>query len=307
MCKIRFNKLLSLIFFILLYCGETFAQVEEDFDNDGDVDGADFAIIQTEFGRTDCGTVSPCAGDIHPYNQSDGDVDEDDLTAFARVYGRLDSGGPDCLVLGDSIGAATHSNDSCDRVPGDHRELMDCLELRLGSHDPAWSYLGGSKPWSLASRICEGDTFNTSRDGDEWKDALDRAWDQMQAGHIRQVLLNLGSNDVCAEYNHNYGSLAFVQTTIPGNIVSIEAEHFIQRFAGTTHRWVPDNLKPGASISAVRSRPNNGTKLTYPDYLTDGPRLDYRIHFVRTGIHFVWIRGYATGSSRFEWSAANKR
>ena len=34
---------------------------------------------------------------------------------------------PDCLVLGDSIGAATHANDACDRSPGEHRELMDCL------------------------------------------------------------------------------------------------------------------------------------------------------------------------------------
>ena len=39
---------------------------------------------------------------------------------------------PDCLVLGDSIGAATHANDACERALGDHRELMDCLDLRLG-------------------------------------------------------------------------------------------------------------------------------------------------------------------------------
>jgi hypothetical protein len=288
----------SLVLIIVITTSfDIFAQVEEDFDNDGDVDGSDLAVIQIEYGRNDCELATPCAGDIHPYNQPDGDVDENDLAAFARALGQVDSGGIDCLVLGDSIGAATHTNDSCDRAPGDHRELMECLELRLGSHDPAWSYLGGSMSWSLASRLCEGETFNTSRDGDEWKDALSRAWGQMQSGRIRQVLLNLGSNDVCAEYNHNYGSLAFVQTANPGNMVSIEAEHFIQRLAGTTHRWVPDNLKPGASISAVRSRPNNGTRLTYPDYLTDGPRLDYRVHFIRAGLHFVWIRGYATGSN----------
>jgi hypothetical protein len=38
----------------------------------------------------------------------------------------------DCLVIGDSMGAATHANDACDRSPGDHRELMECLELQLG-------------------------------------------------------------------------------------------------------------------------------------------------------------------------------
>ena len=34
----------------------------------------------------------------------------------------------------------------------------------------------------------------------------------------------------------------------------------------------------------------------YPEYLTDGPRLDYRINFTRAGIHYVWVRGYSTGS-----------
>jgi hypothetical protein len=296
MCKIRFNAVLSLLF-ILIFSSEIFAQIEEDFDNDGDVDGIDFAIISMEFGRKDCGSASPCAADIHPFNEPDGDVDPDDLAVFAAVFGRIGDGGIDCLVLGDSIGAATHANDACDREIGDHQELMDCLKLRLGSHDPEWSYLGGAKSWSIASRLCRGEVYNTSRDGDEWKDALDRAWDPIQAGQIRQVILNLGSNDVCAEYNHQYGSLAFIQPTTPNNLVSIEAEHFIQRFVGTTHRWEPGYIKSGVSNIAVQNRPNNGTSMIHPEYLTDSPRLDYRVHFARTGIHYVWIRGYTSGLS----------
>ncbi|UCD82364.1 MAG: hypothetical protein JSW26_13340 [Desulfobacterales bacterium] len=295
MRKILLFTGLSLIFTAFLSF-EIFAQVEEDFDVDGDVDGIDLAIMNREFGRKDCGSLSHCAGDIHPFNYSDGDVDEDDLETFAEVFGRVDDGGIECLVLGDSIGAATHANDACDRTLGDHRELMDCLDLRLGSHDPDWSYLGGSQPWSIASRVCSGTVYNTSRDGDEWKDALDRGRNLIQAGQIGKVIINLGSNDVCAEYNHDYGSLSFVQPTTADNILSIEAEHFIQRFAGGTHRWEPDSSKSGASLTAVQARPDNGTRMGYPVYLTTGPRLDYRVTFARTGIHYVWIRGYATGS-----------
>ena len=200
-----------------------------------------------------------------------------------------------CLVIGDSIGEATHTNDACDRSLGDHRELMDCIDLRLGSHDLNWSFMGGKKSWSIANRLECNAVNNRSHDGDEWKDALDRTWNQIQPGKVGNVILQLGSNDVCAEYGHDYGSFAFVQPTTPDNIVSIEAEHFIQRISGSTHEWERDR-KFGASITAVRAQPDSGTNMPYPDYLTLSPRLDYRVNFVRTGIHYVWLRGYASGT-----------
>ena len=199
-----------------------------------------------------------------------------------------------CLVIGDSIGEATHTNDACDRNPGEHRELMDCYDLRLGSHDLDWSFMGGSKSWSIARRLGCASVNNKSKDGDEWKDALNRARDQVQAKKVGNVILQLGSNDVCADYGHDYGSLSFVQPTVPGNIVSIEAEHFIQRISKNTHKWEPEKLS-GASITSVRAQPDNGTSMPYPDYLTSSPRLDYRVNFTRTGIHYVWLRGFAKG------------
>lgn len=197
-----------------------------------------------------------------------------------------------CGVMGDSIGAATHTNDSCDRSPGDHRELMDCLELRLGSHDMEWSFTGGTKSWSIANRLGCKEVYNTSKDGDEWKDAYDQARDQIESGQVGKVIVHLGANDVCAKYGHDFGSLAFVQPTTPANIVSVEAEHFIQRSAGSMHHWEPDNTA-GASITAVRALPINGTAISFPGYLTDSPRLDFRVNFVKTGVHRLWIRAYA--------------
>jgi hypothetical protein len=89
MSKILLYAGLSLILIIILSF-EIFVQVEEDFDNDGDVDGTDFAIMSMELGRKDCGIIFPCAGDIHPFNYPDGDVDEDDLAVFTAVFGRID-------------------------------------------------------------------------------------------------------------------------------------------------------------------------------------------------------------------------
>jgi hypothetical protein len=59
---------------------------EGDFDNDGDVDGSDLAVLAADFGRTDCSTGDPCGGDFN----HDGDVDGSDLAVFAADFGRTD-------------------------------------------------------------------------------------------------------------------------------------------------------------------------------------------------------------------------
>jgi len=64
-----------------VYIGIT---LKEDFDRDGDVDGLDLAVFASEFGRTDCNSLSPCKGDL----DSDGDVDKDDLALFAEEFGK---------------------------------------------------------------------------------------------------------------------------------------------------------------------------------------------------------------------------
>jgi len=53
-----------------------------DLDEDGNVDGADLAILCSEFGRTDCKV--DCRGDLN----NDGNVDESDLSDFATNFGR---------------------------------------------------------------------------------------------------------------------------------------------------------------------------------------------------------------------------
>ncbi|MEA1866683.1 MAG: exo-alpha-sialidase [Thermodesulfobacteriota bacterium] len=61
-----------------------FSPCEGDFNDDGDVDGADLAIFAADFGRTDCS--GDCEGDFN----NDGDVDRADLAIFAADFGRTD-------------------------------------------------------------------------------------------------------------------------------------------------------------------------------------------------------------------------
>ena len=57
-----------------------------DFDIDGDTDGADLAVLATDFGRTDCDAGSSCNGDF----DGDGEVDGKDLAVFAADFGQTD-------------------------------------------------------------------------------------------------------------------------------------------------------------------------------------------------------------------------
>ena len=109
-------------------------------------------------------------------------------------------------VVGDSIAAATHTNDMC----GSGDELMNCLRNRLGAHDPAWSYAAGDQVWSLGQLAGYNSAaiLSAADDGAEWKDALQQAQslfaNETGLEQINQVFIGLGSNDVCAEFGHLY-------------------------------------------------------------------------------------------------------
>jgi len=124
-------------------------------------------------------------------------------------------------VIGDSIAAATHSNDMC----GSGDELMNCLRKRLGDHDPAWSYAAGDQVWSLGQLAGHNATaiLSAADDGAEWKDALQQAQTlfQNETGleQFNQVFIGLGSNDVCAEFGHLYdGDLELIAQHIDNTL-----------------------------------------------------------------------------------------
>lgn len=96
--------------------------------------------------------------------------------------------------------------------------------------------------------------------------------------------------------------LALTPVTAPGltfqedgtGMTVIETEHY---FAATTapdgHLWVPLKSRAGYSGAGYMSvLPDSAINLgNGAGFITNGARLDFRIAFVATGIHYIWLRG----------------
>jgi len=80
-------------------------------------------------------------------------------------------------------------------------------------------------------------------------------------------------------------------------IVCIEAEHFSDRKDESGHSWTFVKQPPGfEGDGAMQGLPNDGTLFT-TDYAAKSPRLDFRIEFVKSGPHYVWVRAAADADS----------
>lgn len=90
------------------------------------------------------------------------------------------------------------------------------------------------------------------------------------------------------------GGFAYQQSAAADGLVAIEAETRDGSVTNGTHAWAPVYAPSGYSGSgAMAANPNNNVSnlLTYEGV---SPRLDFAINFVKTGIHYVWVRGYAS-------------
>ena len=104
----------------------------------------------------------------------------------------------------------------------------------------------------------------------------------------------VGDRMYCYDAN---GSLAARVSTIqqePSGLVVFEAEHYHANVPQGQHAWELDTSEPGASgNAAMRILPDIDSG--YPTYVSDSPRLEYKVNFVKTGDHYIWVRGYRTG------------
>lgn len=89
------------------------------------------------------------------------------------------------------------------------------------------------------------------------------------------------------------------QQTEDGMVV-IDAEYYHETIARSNHAWefataVPDYSGPGY----LQALPDGvgGTTSNYPGFLDQNPELIYEVNFVKTGLHYLWIRGQATGGN----------
>ncbi len=74
-------------------------------------------------------------------------------------------------------------------------------------------------------------------------------------------------------------------------LLAMEAENYESRVAQGGHDWVETKSPKGFSGNvAMQATPNKGTN-NNKGYLSNSPRLDFPVNFVKTGIHYVWLRG----------------
>ncbi|MEM6391900.1 MAG: carbohydrate-binding protein [Planctomycetota bacterium] len=87
----------------------------------------------------------------------------------------------------------------------------------------------------------------------------------------------------------------YQQGTGSSHLVSIQAEHYTGIAAGTDDQWTVQS--GGTGGEHLESGPDGGQPFNAPGYVTDSPRLDYRVNFTETGTHYVWVRGKAGGNT----------
>ncbi len=79
--------------------------------------------------------------------------------------------------------------------------------------------------------------------------------------------------------------------------VLIEAENYFSKDIGVSNfverAWVPDYTADYSGVSAMKATPNTGAVISDANAPTQSPRLNYKINFLITGNHAVWLRMYS--------------
>jgi hypothetical protein len=89
------------------------------------------------------------------------------------------------------------------------------------------------------------------------------------------------------------GGGPYRQSSDADDLVCFEAERFHLKVDRGDHAWTLVTAPAGfTGTGAMVALPNNNT--IFPaSFTTASPRMDYRVQFLKTGRHYLWIRGYA--------------
>lgn len=90
-------------------------------------------------------------------------------------------------------------------------------------------------------------------------------------------------------------AIPFYQDDISDGLLTMEAENYDVVIPQGDHTWELVTDPVGFSgTGAMRALPDTGDLIINEpgDYLTQSPRLDYEVNFVKSGTHYVWIRCY---------------
>ncbi|MFH1882713.1 MAG: discoidin domain-containing protein [Planctomycetota bacterium] len=79
----------------------------------------------------------------------------------------------------------------------------------------------------------------------------------------------------------------------PDGIVSVEAVHYDNNISQGGVQW--ELVGPTGGFIGIAGMQANGGGNIDTNYAATSPQLDYEIDFVKTGTHYVWIRGWGAG------------
>ncbi|NNG00371.1 MAG: hypothetical protein HKM93_13375 [Desulfobacteraceae bacterium] len=90
--------------------------------------------------------------------------------------------------------------------------------------------------------------------------------------------------------------IAFNQGNDDQGFAVMETENYDTNKAAGAHKWtevyVPSNISGNAAMSAL---PDIGARIN-KNYTANSPSLNFKVKFVKTGRHYIWLRGLASGN-----------
>lgn len=241
---------------------------------------------------------------------------------------------PDCPQQSpDALGLAAEYYDNMDLTGLKLRRFDPTVNFNWGNFSPD-AVIGEqtfSARWTgkLLPPTTETFTFyTTSDDGIRlWIDnnlIIDSWIDQSPTEHSASVALQAGvKSDIKIEYFENGGGavaqLAWSSPSVPkasipasalfppqtpaalqqdpgaDALVVAEAEDYLLNLAQGGATWT--SVSPSGAVDgvAMQALPNSGTTVN-AGYATNSPRLDFLVNFVRTGTHYIWVRGQGSGT-----------
>ena len=84
----------------------------------------------------------------------------------------------------------------------------------------------------------------------------------------------------------------FTQDSTANGLLVMRAENYTANIDQGSHGWVWVNRH---GVSAMQALPDSGARIA-SNYVSKSPYLQFKVNFVKTGTHYIWLRGHATGN-----------
>ncbi len=151
----------------------------------------------------------------------------------------------------------------------------DTFSSAISSNGTSWTTIG-TATISMATQVYVGLAVTSHNDG------------TLTTAQFTQVEVGTTSGNTAGVAQQDSG---------PDGLVVIEAEAYESTTPQGGRQWVEATAPGGYTGSGfMQATPDQGT-LNNTGYVTNSPELAYRINFVKTGTHYLWLRTYKTSGT----------